>query len=246
MVSASPLPVPVFPTTATSPLADTSIAYGRKPADITRCVGSTLVPSMESTTILLSASRVTSALLPSGAKTIPLGPDFSPPTVTLPAAVTVVPAMVKTETVPSARLATSARLPVLLMATPAAPLPACRVARTLGAGAGPLEISFLKKPGRSGEMSMTVSLSSGMVLAGSAGSICVALVTSAISSLGETATLEGGPTTLAGALTSASTLGGEARMSMKEMVSGGGLFTTSTLPLTSMTLASLAETASCA
>ena len=88
-------------------------------------------------TILLSASSVTSALLPSGVKTTALGPDFSPPTVTLPAAVTVVPAMVKTETVPSVRLATSASVPALLIETPAAPLPACRVASTLGAGAAP-------------------------------------------------------------------------------------------------------------
>ncbi len=42
--------------------------------------------------------------------------------------------MVKTETVPSLRLATSASVPALLIDTPAAPWPACRVASTLGAG----------------------------------------------------------------------------------------------------------------
>ena len=71
----------------------------------------------------------------------------------------------------------------------------------------------------------------------------MALVTSAMSSLGEIATLPGGPTTLAGTSISASTLGGEALRSMKVAVSAGGLFCTSTLPLTSLTLPSLAETA---
>ena len=51
--------------------------------------------------------------MPSGAKMAELGPDFSSPTLTLPAAVRIVPAMVKTETVPSLRLATSASVPAL-------------------------------------------------------------------------------------------------------------------------------------
>ena len=85
-----------------------------------------------------SLSRVTNALLPSGANTTWLGPEFGLPTVTLPAGVTVVPLMVNTDTVPSARLATSASVPALLKETPAAPLPACSVARTLGAGAAAL------------------------------------------------------------------------------------------------------------
>ena len=55
----------------------------------------------------------------------------------------------------------------------------------------------------------------------------MALVTSAISSFGDTATLVGGPTTLLGTSISASTLGGVARRSMNVTVSGGGLFCTS-------------------
>ena len=90
---------------------------------------------------------------------------------------------------------------------------------------------------------MTVSLSSGICLVGSAGSICIELATNAMSSFGEIATFVGGPTTLFGISISASTLGGEALRSMKVTVSAGGLFCTSTLPLTSLTLASLAEIA---
>ena len=69
------------------------------------------------------------------------------------------------------------------------------------------------------------------------------LATSAMSSFGDTATLVGGPATLLGTSISASTLGGVALRSMNVTVSGGGLFCTSDLPLTSLTLASLAETA---
>ena len=72
---------------------------------------------------------------------------------------------------------------------------------------------------------MTVTLSSGTCLLGSAGSICMALVMRAMSSLGEIATLVGGPTTLLGTAISASTLGGDALRSMNVTVSAGGLFT---------------------
>jgi hypothetical protein len=68
---------------------------------------------------------------------------------------------------------------VRLVETPAAPAPACSVVRIFG-----------------GEdfKSMTVSLSSGIALAGSAGSSFIAPVTSAKLSSGATATLDGGPT----------------------------------------------------
>src|SRR5262245_31484030 len=68
----------------------------------------------------------------------------------------------------------------------------------------------------------------------------------AISSRGDTATLSGGPTTLLGTSISASTLGGLARRSMIDTVSGAGSFCTTTLPSTSFTLLSLADTAICA
>src|SRR5262245_23553970 len=198
-----------------------------------------------------SLSRVTRAVFPSGSKTTELGPDFSPPTVTLPAGVTVVPAMVKTDTVPSSRLATNASVPALLMETPAAPLPACRVASTLGAVAAPLptpttDLTRVTRVGFSDARSMTVSLSSAMVLLGSAGSIFWLAVTRAISSRGDTATLSGGPTTLLGTSISASNFGGLARKSMIDTVSGAGSFCTTTLPSTSFTLLSLADTAICA
>src|SRR5438105_5286752 len=85
-----------------------------------------------------------------------LGPALSSPKLTLPTGVSVLPAMEKTETVPSERLATSASVPARLIDTPAAPCPACNWAETLGGEA---------------LRSMTVSLSSGTVFFGSAGSI---------------------------------------------------------------------------
>src|SRR5439155_17584633 len=95
--------------------------------------------------------------------------------------------MVKTDTVPSARFATRASVPDRLMDTPVAPLPACRVARTAGGDA---------------LRSMTVTVVSAVVFFGSAGSILVEFVTSAIDSSGATATLWGGLDQLPGALTS--------------------------------------------
>src|SRR5262245_21129134 len=68
----------------------------------------------------------------------------------------------------------------------------------------------------------------------------------AISSRGDMATLSGGPTTLLGTSSSASTFGGLALRSMIDTVSGGGSFCTTTLPSTNFTLASLADTAICA
>src|SRR5215469_15514938 len=93
---------------------------------------------MAKTEMRLSASRVTRAVLPFGAMAMALGPDFSPPTVTLADAVTVLPARVKTETVPSSRLATSASVPALLIAIPEDPLPAASVVRTFGTAGGDL------------------------------------------------------------------------------------------------------------
>ena len=58
------------------------------------------------------------------------------------------------------------------------------------------------------------------------------------------ATDSGGPTTLAGTATSATTLGGLAARSMMATVSGGALAMTLGTPSTSITLLSFAETAS--
>ena len=89
----------------------------------------------------------------------------------------VLPSIVNTDTVPSLRLATSASVPAALMDTPEGPLPACSVLSTAGGD------DF---------RSMTVTVSSGIVFVGSAGSILVDAVTSAIDSSGATATLCGG------------------------------------------------------
>src|SRR5205085_3498141 len=123
------------------------------------------------------------------------------------------------------------------------------VAMILGAGGAPLAAAptavrrRVTRLGLRGDRSITVSLSSGICLVGSAGSIVIELATSAMSSFGDTATLVGGPARLLGTSISASTLGGVALRSIKVRVSGSGLFCTSCLPLTSLTLASLAETA---
>src|SRR5216683_2424116 len=82
--------------------------------------------------IMLSPSRVTSAVLPSGVKTTWQGPDLSSPSRIRPAGATVLPWMVKTDTVPAARLATRASVPCRLTDTPAAPAPASSVAITAG------------------------------------------------------------------------------------------------------------------
>src|SRR5262249_30198293 len=208
IVSASPPPVPILATTATLPSGVMSMPGGGRPADTSRLVYSTLPPSIDRTEILLSPSRVTSAVLPSDVNTAWLGPDALLPKSTTPAGVTVLPLIENTETVPSERLATSASVPALLMETPAAPAPASRVAITAGGDAF---------------RSMTESLLSGTVFLGSAGSSLVAAVTSATDSSGATATLSGGPTTLAGALISWIALGGEAARSMIVTLSAGGL-----------------------
>jgi hypothetical protein len=71
-------------------------------------------------------------------------------------------------------------------------------------------------------------------------------VTSAIDSSGATATLKGGPTTLPGTSSSATTFGGQLFVSITVNVSGRGLFTTVAAPLTSSTLLSLVDSSSCA
>src|SRR5262249_12356160 len=70
-------------------------------------------------------------------------------------------------------------------------------------------------------------------------------VTSAIDSSGATATLNGGPTTLPGTSSSATTFGGQLLMSITVKVSGAGLDTTVATPLTSATLLSLVDSSSC-
>ena len=74
----------------------------------------------------------------------------------------------------------------------------------------------------------------------------LARVTSASDSSGETATLIGGPTTLVGTFSSATTFGGFAPRSMIVTVSGGGFATTLLVPLSSVALLSFAETTICA
>ena len=180
IVLASPA-IPALATTATSPVDATSTPEGRSPVAISRWVGSTLVPSTESTTTRLSLSRVSSARLPSGVNTMWLGPSRGSDR-HLPAAATVVPVMVNTDTVPSDLLATKASDPDLLIDTPAAPLPAGSVAMTLGTAAAPFGpaptavFSRATRLGFKGDRSMTVNFSSGICLVGSAGSICAALV----------------------------------------------------------------------
>src|SRR5213083_3212192 len=189
---------------------------------MSRLVYSTFVPSIESTEILLSPSRV---------KVTWLVPDFSSAIVTLPTGVTVLPEIVNTDTVPSLRLATSASVPWRLIEMPAALLPASSVVMTAGGDAF---------------RSMTDTRVSGTVLVGSLGSTLLDEPTSARLSSGVRATLRGGPTTLPGAAISATNRGGEALRSMIVTVSGRGFGTIFTVPLSSMTLLSFDVTASCA
>ncbi len=93
---------------------------------------------------------------------------------------------------------------------------------------------------------MTVSLSSGIALVGSAGSSFIAPVTSAKLSSEAIATLEGGPTTLVGTGNSATTRGAPPEISMMATVSGNGCGRTFATPLSSIILPSLAETANSA
>src|SRR5215510_4154088 len=185
---------------------------------------------MDSTEMRSSPSRVTSASLPSGEMAAWLVPDLSSAIVTLPAGATVLPWMVKTDTVPSPRLATRASVPARLIETPAGALPVSSVAMIRGGEA---------------LRSTTDIVLFGMRLVGSAGSSFSLAVTSASDSSGETATLKGGPTTLPGTSSSATTFGGHLLMSMTVSVSGGGLFTTVAVPLTSVTLLSLVDSKSC-
>src|SRR3954454_9268951 len=197
------------------------------PAERSRLAYSTLLPSTVRSEILLSPSRVTNAVAPSWEKTAWLGPDLASPSWILPAAASAPPLIVKTETVPSLRFATSASVPARLIETPAAPAPACKVASTLGGA------DF---------RSMTESLSSGTVLAGSAGSSFIAPVTRANAPSGAMATLGGGPTTLAGAGTSPRSFKAPSVKSMTLTVSGSGCLRTTALPFSSTILPSLAVT----
>src|SRR5215208_6688217 len=177
---------------------------------------STLSPATVSTEILWSLSRVTSAIAPSRVKTGWLGPEFASPSLIFSFSSTLPPEIVSTETVPSLRFATSARVPALLIDTPAAPFPTVTVCVTLG-----------------GEdlRSMTERLSSGTCFVGSAGSTFMAAVTRAKLSSAATATLPGGPATLAGAWISARSFGGFAERSMIATVSGGAFGTVLATPL---------------
>src|SRR3989442_3185842 len=174
---------------------------------MSRLVYSTFVPSIESTEILLSPSRVTSAIVPSGVKVTWLVPDFSSAIVTLPTGVTVLPEIVNTDTVPSLRLATSASVPWRLIEMPAALLPASSVAMTAGGDAF---------------RSMTDTRVSGTVLVGSLGSTLLDEPTSARLSSGVRATLRGGPPTPPGAAVSATTRGGAALEAVIVTTAGRG------------------------
>src|SRR5206468_6884818 len=100
MLSLSPVTPPArLATTAKAPLDATSSTIGRTPAVMSRLVYSTFAPSIESTEILWSLLRETSALLPSGVIATMPPPALAPPTSTVPAGVTVLPWMVKTDTV---------------------------------------------------------------------------------------------------------------------------------------------------
>src|SRR5262249_52380907 len=90
--------------------------------------------------------------------------------------------------------------------------------------------------------SITESLLSGIAFFGSAGSTLKAPVTNATLSSRDMATLCGGPTTLAGALSSPMSFGGETLMSMMFTLSAAGLSGTKFMPLTSTALLSFAET----
>ena len=92
--------------------------------------------------------------------------------------------------------------------------------------------------------SITLSLLSGTAFFGSAGSILIAFVTSAMDSSGAMAALDGGPTTAAGAAISAMTLGGETLRSSSVTLSAPGGSKTALAPSISVDLPSLAEMAS--
>ena len=87
---------------------------------------------------------------------------------------------------------------------------------------------------------------SGTVFFGSAGSSFMLALMSASDSSGVIATFCGGPTTLDGALSSPTILGGETFRSMSVTVSSAGLAGTVFTPLTSTALWSFEEMASCA
>ena len=128
-------------------------------------------------------------------------------------------------------MATIASVPARLIETPEAPVPACSVAITAGGDA---------------RRSITDRRLSYAVFFGSAGSIFVDAVTSAIDSSGATATLDGGPMIDVGTLTSPTTLGAPPPRSMTVTLSGGGFRIGVLTPSTTVSFASLAETASCA
>src|SRR4051812_36559269 len=123
---------------------------------MSRFVYSTFVPSIESTEMRSSPSRVASAVLPSGEIATWLTPDFSSPSASVPAGETVFPSIVKIEMEPPLRLATSASVPWRLMETPEGPLPASSVAITAG--------GFARR-------SMTDTRLSASVFVGSAGGV---------------------------------------------------------------------------
>ena len=122
-------------------------------------------------------------------------------------------------------------MPARLIETPAGALPVSSVAMIRGGVA---------------LRSTTDIVLLGTRLVGSLGSSFSLAVTSAIDSSGATATLNGGPTTLPGTASSATTFGGQLLVSITVNVSGGGFVTTVATPLTSATLLSLVDRSSCA
>src|SRR5438105_7296432 len=172
-----------------------------------------------------SPSRVTNALEPFGVNTTWLGLDLSLPSESLAIGSTVLPFSRSTDTVPSSRLATSASVERPLIDTPAAPAPTLTVWITLG-----------------GAACRSITLST---LSDTSASFTARLpeVTSAKDSSGATATATGGPMTVVGAWTSATSRGAGPRRSITATVSGGGSVSTFTTPLSSTALPSLADSA---
>jgi hypothetical protein len=114
---------------------------------------------MRSTLMMLSPSRVSRAVLPSGRKFTELGDDFGLPRSTFPTDSRRFSLTAKTEMVPSVRFATSTSAPSGEIETPAAPSPAVTCWTDLGGVA---------------LRSITVTRLSGTILSGFCGSILVA------------------------------------------------------------------------
>src|SRR6185369_10733337 len=159
-------------------------------------------------------------------KATPAGTDFSG-SARRPVWRSRLPSSAKTSTAESVRVTASTILPPGEIATPA--------------GAGPTE-TVCTTAGGDASRSMTEIWFPSIVLAGSAGSIRVAAVRIATDKSGASATDCGGPTTLAGASTRATSLAGTDAISNIVRLSLLSAGRTVTTPCRSSTLLSLAVT----